>query len=167
MTRYQLLIKFTNGLNEEARKYYISKQNNLEPEDSGFDLMTNRDEYIDDSLVKYIDSNINCAMIDTKTNKCVGYYLYPRSSFSKYPLIMANHIGIIDAGYRGNIKSAVRLYQNNDFTYDRKYETGFKIKKGTRLFQLCAPDLSPFLIKIVDDLPTSLRGSGGFGSTGQ
>ena len=30
----------------------------------------------------------------------------------------------------------------------------------SRLFQICAPDLSPFLVKIVDELPSSIRGSG-------
>ena len=41
------------------------------------------------------------------------------------------------------------------------------INKGTKLFQLCAPDLSHFDVKIVDSLPESSRGSDGFGSTGK
>ena len=39
-------------------------------------------------------------------DKNIGYYLYPRSSISKTPLILANSVGIIDSGYRGNIKAA-------------------------------------------------------------
>jgi dUTPase len=39
------------------------------------------------------------------------------------------------------------------------------IKAGTKLFQICAPDLRPFNIELVDSLTTTDRGSGGFGST--
>ena len=37
-------------------------------------------------------------MINSKENKNISYYLYPRSSISKTPLILANQVGIIDAG---------------------------------------------------------------------
>ena len=55
------------------------------------------------------------------------YYLYPRSSISKTPLRLCNSVGIIDAGYRGNIMAFV---DNIDEDYDL----------GTRLFQLCDPN---------------------------
>ena len=42
-----------------------------------------------------------------------------------------------------------------------------EVDKGTKLFQLCAPDLSPFNVVVVDSLPESSRGSDGFGSTGK
>lgn len=160
MTRYQLLVKFANDLDQEQQNYYNSIQNN-NTEDSGFDLMVDQDYIISiNENVWFLDFKVNCAMYDTIEDKYVGYYLYPRSSFSKYKLIMANHVGIIDAGYRGNIKGAVRLYVGTDFESQL-------IEKGTRLFQLCAPDLSPFSVKIVDSLPDSIRGIGGFGSTGK
>jgi uncharacterized protein YggT (Ycf19 family) len=40
------------------------------------------------------------------------------------------------------------------------------IKKGTKLFQICAPNLEPFHINIVDELDSTERGNNGFGSTG-
>lgn len=88
-----------------------------------------------------------------------GYYLYPRSSISKTPLMMANHVGIIDSGYRGEIIAAVRCFQSDQYEIDQH----------TRLFQICHPSLLPMYVKIVDDeaeLSTSTRGEGGFGSTG-
>ena len=91
-------------------------------------------------------------------NQPVGYYLYPRSSFHKYPLIVANHLGIIDAGYRGNITGMVKPFNSKN---------NVEIKKNTKLFQICSHDLSPFNIKIVDELPPSSRGNDGFGSTGK
>ncbi len=42
----------------------------------------------------------------------------------------------------------------------------FKVKFFSRLFQICSPDLSPILVKLVEALPESKRGTGGFGSTG-
>ena len=41
------------------------------------------------------------------------------------------------------------------------------LTKGQRLFQLAMPDLKPFTLQEVSVLSTSIRGSGGFGSTGR
>lgn len=101
-----------------------------------------------------------------------GFYLYPRSSISKTRMRLANSVGIIDAGYRGDLIAAVDtigLFGSNDIWHVWK-ETLSPIKKYDRYFQVCAPDLSPFLVHIVETeaelgTPTT-RGTGGFGSTG-
>ena len=85
---------------------------------------------------------------------------------------LANSVGIIDAGYRGDLIAAVDtigLFGSNDIWHIWK-ETLSPIKKYDRYFQVCAPDLSPFLVHIVETegelgAPTT-RGTGGFGSTG-
>jgi dUTPase len=49
-------------------------------------------------------------------------------------------------------------------------ETLGGIKKFDRYFQICAPDLSPFSVRIVEneyELGQTERGSGGFGSSGK
>ena len=85
------------------------------------------------------------------------YYLYPRSSIGKTPLRLANSVGIIDSQYRGEL--CVQI----DNTSDEPYE----IKRGQRLFQICAQDLEPFVsVKFTDVLSTTQRGANGFGSTG-
>jgi dUTPase len=101
-----------------------------------------------------------------------GFYLYPRSSISKTRMRLANSVGIIDAGYRGDLIAAVDtigLFGSTDIWHVWK-ETLSPIKKYDRYFQVCAPDLSPFLVHIVDDetdlSPPTARGTGGFGSTG-
>ena len=110
MSEYKLYIKFTPELSQEIRDKYTEKQGQLS-EDSGFDLYCDDNYTITgDKPCHFIDLKINCAMMNTTTGRYVGYYLYPRSSFSKKRLIMGNHTGIIDSGYRGNIKGAVRLY---------------------------------------------------------
>lgn len=85
-----------------------------------------------------------------------GYYIYPRSSMgSKTPLRMSNSTGIMDSGYRGNVIGLVDNLSNEPY----------EIKKGTRLFQLCAPGLANPEVKLVESLDETERGSGGFGST--
>ena len=98
----------------------------------------------------------------------VSYYLYSRSSLPlKTPLRLANSVGIIDAGYRGNIKAAVRyIPTDKDLSIVTKIDhckyPNYTIKKGTRLFQLCKFTGEPFKIKLVDELSDSSRGTGGF-----
>lgn len=166
MTKYTLLIKSSDDLPIDILSYY-QNYNPTHLEDSGFDLPLPDNHTISEVFKPYsIDFKINCAMINNLDNNLSGYYLYPRSSFSKYPLIMGNHVGIIDSGYRGNIIAKVKLLPS-ELGYNHPESLNkFVIDKGTKLFQICAPDLSPFNIKIVSELPTSTRGSDGFGSTG-
>jgi hypothetical protein len=85
------------------------------------------------------------------------FYLYPRSSISKTPFRLANNVGIIDSGYRGNIIGA----------FDNLSEKKHLVKAGSRLLQICMPDLMPFDVVLVDELDSTSRGAGGFGSTGR
>lgn len=91
--------------------------------------------------------------------RSVGYFMYPRSSTgSKTPLRLANSIGVIDSGYRGNYIAV----------FDNWREESFKVTKLQRLVQICAPNITyPMKVLIVDDLgQVTERGEGGFGSTG-
>ena len=82
----------------------------------------------------------------------------PRSGLaSKHGLTMSNAPGLIDAGYRGEVICAV-------VNLDREHSV--KIARGDRIAQLvvvAVPDVAPI---IVEELPPSTRGEGGFGSTG-
>ena len=75
---------------------------------------------------------------------------------TKSPLRLANSVGIIDAGYRGNIMGIVDNISQEDFM----------IEAGSRMFQLCSPILSPISFQLSDELSETSRGEGGFGSTG-
>ena len=82
----------------------------------------------------------------------------PRSGLaSTHGLTIANAPGLIDAGYRGEVICAV-------VNLDRG--TPVRISKGDRIAQLvvvAVPELPP---EWVEELPSSTRGQGGFGSTG-
>lgn len=85
------------------------------------------------------------------------YYVYPRSSISKTPLRLANSVGIIDSGFRGQLMAKVDNISKEDYI----------VEKHQRLFQICSGNLMPFTnLKITDSLDETERGSGGFGSTG-
>ena len=149
--------------NENVKSYYKNHSSYNEG-DSGLDLFVPEDTEVKCGETVFVDLQIKCELLD-KENKNISYYLYPRSSISKTPLILANSVGIIDAGYRGNIKAAVKYIPSYD---DIKYNDRptYTIKKGTRLFQLCSPDLKELKFKLSNTLSETSRGEGGFGSTG-
>lgn len=94
---------------------------------------------------------------NTNTIEPASFFLLPRSSISKTPLRVSNSIGLIDAGYRGELQAPVDNISDKDY----------RIERGTRLFQIVNSSLAPFdLIKISDVIDETDRGSGGFGSTG-
>ncbi len=76
--------------------------------------------------------------------------------------MLANHVGIIDSGYRGNMMAALRKLPMDSNTEP------YKVEKHTRLFQICHPTLCPIFVVLVSEseLNSSERGTGGFGSTG-
>jgi len=90
------------------------------------------------------------------------FLILPRSSTgSKTPLRLANSVGLIDEGYRGELLVCVDNHSDFDF----------QIPAGGLFFQLCAQDYVPFakvvLVDSLNDLPSArdTRGAGGFGST--
>ena len=87
-----------------------------------------------------------------------GYMLVARSSITKTPLRLSNAVGIIDPGYRGEIQARV----------DNLSDEPFVVQHGVSLFQLVAGDLSLLdVVLVYQDLSTTARGDGGFGSTGR
>lgn len=85
--------------------------------------------------------------------------LVPRSSAGvKLGVRLANTVGVIDSDYRGEIIAALEIYQ--------KYDLNVVIKKRSRICQLVIIPVSTSPLRVVASLPDTLRGAGGFGSTG-
>ncbi len=85
------------------------------------------------------------------------YWLLPRSSISKKGLMMANSVGVIDRTYRGELMGAVVATGSEPV----------KVSRGERLFQVVAPDMGHIVAAVpVEKLDQTVRGIGGFGSTG-
>ena len=83
-------------------------------------------------------------------------FVYGRSSWgAKYGITLANGVGVIDSDYRGEIK--VALINNGPHLVE--------IKPGDRIAQLVPSPGEPEPVK-VEQLASTKRGAGGFGSTG-
>ena len=88
---------------------------------------------------------------------CVGL-VFPRSGLAtKQGLRLANCVGVIDSGYRGEI--GVPLH--NDSNEERT------VRHGDRVAQLVLLPFLPMEFEQVDTLPETVRGEGGFGSIGR
>ena len=82
----------------------------------------------------------------------------PRSGLAlRHGVTVLNAPGLIDAGYRGELKV---LLINHDRT------TTVTLERGERIAQLVLSPVAAAELVEVDDLPPSERGAGGFGSTG-
>lgn len=158
--KYTLLIK---SVNNYPTNYYDNYQQHHEG-DAGVDLRTPCSITIPARSQGKIKFGVACQNIcktffpniDAEFMNSVGYFLAPRSSISKTPLRMSNSIGIIDAGYRGEIMAVV----------DNISDNAYLVEKDTRLFQLLNTDLVPFSeVSVVESLSETSRGDGGFGST--
>jgi dUTP pyrophosphatase len=91
-----------------------------------------------------------------------GYagFIQPRSGLAlHHGLTCLNTPGLIDSGYRGELKV---LLVNTDPTEDHQ------VKRGERIAQLVVQRVEHVVFDVVDQLPTdSERGHGGFGHTGR
>lgn len=145
--------------------------------DAGFDLMKpmNSSRFPGDAMQMRINFGVKCSAGMEYigdyvrngvriVNYSTGYYIYPRSSLSKTSLRLANSVGIIDAGYRGNLTGLFDVTQttNRNPIFPDDHD---------RLVQICAPNLVPVFVNLVSDVtllgPSTARGDGGFGSTGK
>ena len=146
---------------EQANKHNDNIMNNMYP-NSGFDLFVPQESIMAPKSTSWINMNIKAELWTTNvtnvTNVTKPYYLYPRSSISKTPLLLANSVGIIDCGYRGYLIGA--LYNMNDEPYT--------VNKHVKLLQICLPTLEVFTVKIsteISEMTDTSRGGNGFGST--
>ena len=137
--------------NKDIHKMY-KNHNHFHPGDSGLDIYIIENQIINPGETIRLKLGISCENLDAKS-----YFLMPRSSISKTPLRLANSVGLIDAGYRGEIMAAVDNIK--DFAYE--------VEIGQRLFQIVAMDGSAIHFELGDHLTETTRGADGFGSTGK
>lgn len=83
--------------------------------------------------------------------------IFPRSSIRNMGLELSNSVGVIDAGYRGELQATF----NKNGVKDEFY------KVGDRIAQIVIVPHPVIQFIEVDELTESSRGKGGFGSTGK
>ena len=83
----------------------------------------------------------------------------PRSGLAaRHGVTVVNSPGLVDAGYRGELTVAML---NTDPSTD------YEVHRGDRIAQLVIVAVEEVRFVVVDELPASERGSGGFGHSGR
>ena len=124
--------------------------------DAGFDL------YLKENLI--IKRSKKIQIIDTGVHILIpaGYVglIQPRSSMTQKQFLC--HTGVIDAGYTGSIKIALQWLD------DKSNQAMFyTFERGERIAQLVIVPIPEIELMTVNNLPTTERGSNGFGSSGR
>jgi dUTPase len=156
---------------------------------TGFDVIVTSDpeiigEIYENGAYKRIDyiqykTNLKVAVQKERVFSSFGHtdldydiLAFPRSSISKYNLTLANSIGLIDADYRGEVLLRFKYnWQPEDYrirtdnlleghvNFDKLYN------KGDKVCQLKVTKVENVKFELVDELDSTNRGDGGFGST--
>lgn len=87
--------------------------------------------------------------------------LFQRSSVAKKTQILSNAVGVVDAGYTGEITFKFRHLVDHRHTSARPYEV------GERIGQLIIIPIPSIEFVLSDDLGESERGTGNYGSSGR
>jgi dUTPase len=156
---------------------------------TGFDVVVTSDPEIvgdqyESGAYKRIDyiqykTNLKLAVQKDRQFSNFGYndldydiLAFPRSSVSKYNLVLANCIGLIDADYRGEVLLRFKyIWQPEDYKIRTDnllegYVNFTKLyNKGDKVCQLKVTKVENVEFVLVDELDSTNRGDGGFGST--
>ena len=122
------------------------------PGDAGFDLHALRRVEIPAGHVAIVPTGLAFAIPE-------GFEMQVRmrsGAALKTPLIVANAPGTIDAGYRGEVGIIVRNVGSEPYA----------VEQGERIAQGVVAPVCRAEFDLVGELPSSERGSGGYGSTG-
>jgi dUTPase len=156
---------------------------------TGYDVITTSEpeivgEMYDNGTYKRIDyiqykTNLKLAVQEVRQYSgfiytAIDYDIlaFPRSSVSKYNLVLANCIGLIDADYRGEVLLRFKyIWQPEDYKIrtDNLIEgivnSNKLYKKGDKVCQLKVTRVEDVEFILVNELDSTTRGEGGFGST--
>ena len=123
------------------------------PGDAGADLCSTEDLVLEPGERRLVGTGVALALPE-------GYagFVHPRSGLAaRHGLTIVNAPGTVDAGYRGELRVTLL---NTDAG------TPVRLRRGDRIAQLVVQRVAEACFVEVDELPGSVRGRDGFGSTG-
>lgn len=131
--------------------------------DAGVDLVCPSETSI--TTHGMVGLGISCEMVhgdvdDPSFGAPSSYWLCARSSIVKTPLFLHNGVGVIDAGYRDELRAAFARHA------DAPNEP-YLIQAMDRMVQIIAPNMGSIRVEIIEQLSETERGTRGFGSTGR
>lgn len=127
--------------------------------DAGMDItatsMTETDQYIE------YGTSLSVAIPE-------GYVglIYPRSSLSKYDIVLANHVGVIDSNYRGEITFRFKPTKTWDDFSDHSVVGPKYYNIGDRIGQIIIQKIPEVTFEVAEELDETVRGTGAYGSSG-
>ncbi len=121
------------------------------PTDAGLDLAASETTHIAPGVVTLVPTGIAVAIPEGH----VGILAARSSLASKKAMTLANGVGVIDAGFRDEIKVPV-------IPLDGCHNL---IQAGQKIAQLIILPIALPTVEVVSELPESVRGNGGFGSS--
>ncbi|WP_346843758.1 dUTP diphosphatase [uncultured Rothia sp.] len=120
---------------------------------AGYDLYTMREETV---FANDMPTSVDTGVAMQIPQGYVGL-VFPRSGLAiREGVVLRNTVGVIDSDYRGNI--ILNLVTDDGFVVE--------LEKGQRVAQLVLVPISTPELEVVDELGGTVRGAGGFGSTG-
>jgi dUTP pyrophosphatase len=154
----ELIDHYTAYVEEFNNRLLNSIENPFEFVNDGFDLVTPASQHCEQGKTTKVNFGVKIEatyISETHQYPC-GMKLYARSSIFKTPLRLANAVGVIDPGYRGDIQGV----------FDSQSE--FILQRDSRIVQLCASSEVPIYAQLIpiEELSESSRGENGFGSSG-
>lgn len=147
------------GTQQDLRVQILMLDDGLEPPayatdgDAGADLRTAVDVVLEPGARALVPTGVALALPR-------GYagLVHPRSGLAaRHGLTIVNAPGTIDAGYRGEIKVCLLNTDRSE---------AVRLSRGDRIAQLVIQRVEHAVFAVVEELPDSVRGTGGFGSTG-
>ena len=122
---------------------------------SGMDLMALVDDKI---IIKPNSSELISTGLSIAIPEDLEIQIRPRSGLAaKHSISVLNTPGTIDSDYRGELKIILYNHSNKDFI----------VNKNDRVAQIVLVPVLKVDFEEVQELPETVRGSGGFGSTGK
>lgn len=91
--------------------------------------------------------------------------LFPRSSNTKKDLLLGNGVGVLDSGYRGEVVFKFKPSATLDIKKEVGIGTFYNYEIGDRIGQIIILPYPQVQFNVVDELSSTVRGIGGFGST--
>jgi dUTP pyrophosphatase len=137
------------------------------PGDAGLDLTATSDGI---AVTSELDKN-EWYYVEYKTGLAVELpenhvgLLFPRSSISKSALILANSVGVVDQSFRGEICLRFKIDAGILSQSSSTAGTPANYKKGDRIGQLLIVPYPTIEPEFAEELSSTERGTGGFGST--
>ena len=148
---------FINSEDEEVKKLYreeATRHNNQilvdEHIESGFSLFSPEQVCCVSEKASPLNFKIKCSarMNSSLKEYNSGFFVYPSKEIANTPVRSSCGVEVIDSGFRDEITVMLDCKETHKFKGGN--EGWYLIEKGDSLFKVCAPELVPLFVEIVD-----------------